>query len=50
VQVHIGGHVVEFEAAGGKGLNVKVDGEAFNIADGEEKDHVEGEETIFRCT
>jgi hypothetical protein len=47
LQVHIGGHTVEFDPTGGR-VTVKVDGSTYDIADGEEKDHVEGEETIFK--
>ena len=38
---------MEFEPAG-TGVKVRVNGEGYDIADGEEKDHLEGEETIFR--
>jgi hypothetical protein len=47
LQVHIGGHIVEFDPTGGR-VKVSVDGSAYEIADGEEKDRVEGDETIFR--
>ncbi len=47
LQVHIGGHIVEFDPTSGR-VKVSVDGSAYDIADGEEKDHMEGDETIFR--
>jgi hypothetical protein len=47
LQVHIGGHIVEFDPTSGR-VKVSVDGSAYDIADGEEKDHLEGDETIFR--